>query len=412
MKELFKNKVFNLIMVTDFLQQISIWVRNIALLFYIMEITHGDPIAVSILSVLEYLPIFLFSFLGGTLADRLNPKKVMIAGDTLSALSIGLIIVFIALGLWQAAFAATFVSAVISQFSVPSSVIMLKKHLADEMIDPAIALSQSSTSLFVIVGPILGTLIYSSFGILGSLTVITLLFLVSALLLLLLPASVRPSNKVKESILKEMKEGFGYVLQSRNLVVIAAAFILIGLGSGLIQPLDIYVITERLGLQKESLQWFYSLAGIGLLGGGIAAATLAQRMDTRKVLFVSLCFFSLSVAIEALSVWVVLTAGMRFLTGVMGAFLQIVLSSLLIKTVEEKYLGRTNGIITPLYMAGIVAGSAVSGLLMKTVTLIPTFFLSSVLLLAAAFVCLSMKSNGKVQELEEQRMPAPAEPVS
>jgi|GEM_PF-3417635 len=51
MKELFQNKVFRIIMTTDAIQQLCIWIRNMAVLFFVIEKTNADPIAIS-LSVL------------------------------------------------------------------------------------------------------------------------------------------------------------------------------------------------------------------------------------------------------------------------------------------------------------------------------------------------------------------------
>ena len=70
MKQLFLNRPFMLLMVSDIFQNLGIWIRNMALLFFVIEQTDGDPIAVSILTIVEYFPIFLFSIIGGVMADR------------------------------------------------------------------------------------------------------------------------------------------------------------------------------------------------------------------------------------------------------------------------------------------------------------------------------------------------------
>ncbi|NGP46398.1 MFS transporter [Bacillaceae bacterium SIJ1] len=88
MKELFSNRVFIIVMVSDLLQNIGIWIRNMTLVFFVVAQTNGDPIAVSLLTVVEYAPIFIFSLIGGILADRWQPKRTMILGDVLSVISI------------------------------------------------------------------------------------------------------------------------------------------------------------------------------------------------------------------------------------------------------------------------------------------------------------------------------------
>ncbi|MEC0128210.1 MFS transporter [Paenibacillus pabuli] len=273
------NRVFRIVAFADLLQQSAIWIRNISLLFYVMEQTDSDPVAVSLLTVMEYAPIFLFSFIGGTFADRWNPKRTMITGDLLSALSIGAILLFVLAGSWQAVFAATVVSAIVSQFSQPSSAVMFKRHVPAELLAPAIGISQGIMSLFIIVGPVIGTLIYSSLGLTYSLSAMIVIFLTAAFVQLSLPPSSRSPERSAAPILEDMKEGFRYIRSQRNLIVIALTFACIGLGSGLIQPLDIYIVTERLQLDKESIQWFYALSGVGMLIGGLAAAALGPKMN-------------------------------------------------------------------------------------------------------------------------------------
>ena len=48
MRHLFGNRAF-VLMVSDFMQNIGIWIRNMALLFFIMEKSNHDPVAVSLL---------------------------------------------------------------------------------------------------------------------------------------------------------------------------------------------------------------------------------------------------------------------------------------------------------------------------------------------------------------------------
>jgi len=131
MPELFRNRVFLVVAGADLLQQAGIWIRNMALLFYIMEQTNNNPAAVALLTTFEYLPIFVFSLVGGTFADRWNPKRTVVIGDALSAASVAAILALVLGGMWQAAFAATIVSAVVSQFSQPASAVLFKRHVPE-----------------------------------------------------------------------------------------------------------------------------------------------------------------------------------------------------------------------------------------------------------------------------------------
>lgn len=111
--ELFRNRVVRTILLSALFLQIGVWVRNYAILLYVMERTNGDPVAVSLISVAEFAPIFLFSFIGGTFADRWRPKRTMIWCDVLSSLSMFVVLLTLVFGSWKAIFFATLVSSVL-----------------------------------------------------------------------------------------------------------------------------------------------------------------------------------------------------------------------------------------------------------------------------------------------------------
>jgi len=159
-------------MLSTLFSQMGIWVRNFAILLYVMEATGGDSFAVSMISVAEYAPIFIFSFIGGVFADRWRPKKTMVWCEVFSSLSVIFVFAVLETGTWQVIFFATLCSSILSQFAQPSGMKLFKNHVRDEDAQSCMSLLQTITSVFMVLGPILGTLAYQQFGIELSLTVI------------------------------------------------------------------------------------------------------------------------------------------------------------------------------------------------------------------------------------------------
>lgn len=393
MDKLIRNRVFLIVATADLLQQTGIWIRNMALLFYIMDQTGNNPTAVSMLTALEYLPIFVFSLIGGTFADRWNPKKTVILGDALSALSMLLILGLVAGGVWQAVFAATVISAIVSQFSQPSSAVLFKKHIPAEEVGTAVGINQSLMALFTIFGPMLGTLVYTQLGIQSSIIALFLIFTLAAGIQLFLPSSGRELKAEKTSPLKDIKEGFRYVLGHANLKLIAVMFLISGLAMGVTQPLDVFVTMNRLGLPKESVQWFAAAEGAGMLAGGLLAAMLTAQITRyrRGVITVIMIIWAAITVIEVLSVWPVLTGGARVLSGIATAFFQVSFSAMMIQEIREEYIGRTNGIIIPLMMGGMLLGSASSGFIVAQLDLMGAYFLAAALTLGCVVFTLRLK---------------------
>lgn len=404
MKHLFGNRAFVLLMVSDFMQNIGIWIRNMALLFFIMEQSNHDPVAVSLLTVIEYAPIFVISMVGGVLADRWRPKRTMIWGDILSFISILLILFVVYAGYWQAVFAVTLVSAVVSQFSQPSSMKIIKRCLPDEHVPAATALSQTSMSLFIILGPMVGTTIYQAFGLQASLISLLILFGASAIVLAFLPSTVDEPSKDSVSagsFVKDMKAGFAYIGSSRLLKVLLVVYVLLALGSGLVQPLDIFVITERLQLEMSSVQWFTALEGLGMLIGGVIAAVIAGKVKGSYLLFAGLAFLGLSTFVEVLSQWPILTGSMRFVTGVLMAMAQTVLMAVMMQQVEEKFIGRLNGVMTPIFTGMLLIGSGLTGWYMSVTSIVVVYFTAGALFLLSSFISMKLPiAKVPVQETE------------
>lgn len=393
MKSLLHNRVFLIVAGADLLQQIGIWIRNMALLFYIMEQSGNNPVAVSLLTTLEYLPIFLFSLVGGTFADRWNPKKTVIAGDALSAVSILLILLLVMAGLWQAVFVATVVSAIVSQFSQPSSSVLFRRHVPEEQVGTAVGITQSLMAVFTILGPILGTFIYTQLGLKASLIALIVVFLSAAGIQLLLPDSKREDREEATSPWTDLKDGIRYVKERSNLKLTAVLFLLSGLSIGLTQPLDVFLVIERLGLPKEGVQWLTASEGVGMFVGGLLAAAGSAWVGRhrRSVMTGIMLIWAMLTFIEVLSVWPLLTSGTRVLSGLCGAFFQVIFTAFMIQEVRQDYIGRVNGLMIPVMMAGMLLGTGVSGLLMNVSSLFVVYGLSSLLTLSCCVFTLKMK---------------------
>lgn len=402
MKALMSNRAFVLLMLSDLLQNIGIWIRNMALLFFVMDKSGGDPVAVSLLTVIEYAPIFIFSAIGGVLADRWRPRRTMIWGDILSFISIIVILLTVMAGLWQAVFFVTLISAIASQFSQPSSMKIIKRSLPDEHVAQATALSQSLMSLFIIGGPIVGTAIYQHLGLQASLLSLLGVFGLSAILIACIPSSVdeRSAQTEHASFRKELGAGLRYIAGSRLLKIMLPIYIVLALGAGLVQPLDIFVITDRLQLDMKNVQWFTALEGFGMLAGGILAAILAGRLNGRILLFSGLAFLGISTCIEVLSLWPVLTGTLRFLTGLLLALAQTALMAIVIREMDEAYVGRLNGLLSPAFTGMLLIGSGTTGLYMSATSIFVVYFTAGGLFLLASLISLKLPAGSMAQTSE------------
>lgn len=390
MKNLFSNRAFLLVTISDILQQLAIWIRNMALLYFVMERTNNDPISVSLLSVMEYAPIFIFSFVGGALADRWNPNRTMVAGDMLSVCSIIGIIVLLKMDYWQAIFFATLVSAIVGQFSQPSSSKIFKRYVEEKYVSNAIAFNQTLQSLFLIFGAVIGSVVYTQLGVFTALYSLIGLFLLSALALSFLPIWIEKEEKVERTLGSDIKEGWKFVLQTKNVSMITVAFAIIGLAVGLTNPLEVFLVIERLGLNKEAVQYLAVADGIGMLIGGGIVAIFASKVHPKKMFVFGMFVLALSFLVEGVSTSFWLTSFMRFGTGICLACVNIVVGTLMIQLVPENMVGRVNGTILPIFMGAMLMGNAFAGGVKEVTSIIVVFCIAMLLSLMAILPILRM----------------------
>jgi len=388
--EVFRNRIVQAILLSLLFVQIGIWVRNFAVLLFVVEKTNGDPFAVSMISVAEFAPIFLFSFIGGTFADRWRPKRTMIWCDFLSALSTFAVLLSLVYGGWQAVFLATLVSAVLSQFSQPSGMKLFKIHVPEEQVQMGMSIYQTVAAVFMILGPVLGTFVYQNFGIQVSIAIMGVSFIFSGLSLFLLPADPTSGERPRTSLGEEMVSGIQYVLSRRVLFLLAGSFVAAGLALGLIQPLNVFLVTERLELPKENLQWILMASGIGMILGGGVALGFSRKIPPQRLLMIGMSVSAVGIAVSGLSKELWLTMIFQFVMGLVIPFIHIGINTMILQQTESAFIGRVNGILSLLFTGSMVLAMSASGALKQMLSIVWMFEIAAILFVAGVLVILPL----------------------
>lgn len=400
---IFNNRFIQAVLLSGVFLQIGIWVRNFAVLLFIMDKTNASPIAVSLIYVAEYVPIFLFSFIGGTFADRWRPRRTMITSDLLSALSVFLVLLTIVYGNWQAVFLITFISATLSQFSQPSAMKLFKIHVPIDQLQAAMALFQTSMSIFMIIGPILGTLAYLRLGINFAVAIMGLAFLLSAGMLTLIPGDPVREDYTPAHFWPDMTAGFKYVFSNKVLATMGEVFLVDGLAVGIIQPLGIFIVTERLGMPKESLQWLLAVNGAAMLVGGGVVAGWANKIAPQKLLIGGILISAVSVLGVGFShIWAV-TLAFQALNGLVMPCVFVSINTLILHNTVEEFVGRVSGVLNPVFIGGMVATISISGWMKAHVSLLIIYSISALLLLCGTLLGLPLLNKGILSPVTSDR---------
>ncbi|MFJ8256459.1 MFS transporter [Peribacillus asahii] len=380
MSQLLKKRFVQAIFLSALFLQIGIWVRNFAILLFIMEKTNGNAFAVSMISVAEFAPIFIFSFIGGTFADRWRPKRTMVWCDILSAISVFAVVLTLVFGSWHIVFFATLISSILSQFSQPSGMKLFKMHLSPKLLQSAMSIYQTIFAVFMVLGPVLGTMIFQQFGIVVSMVVTGIAFLLSAVMLLFIPADHKTGDEQKATtLLEDMKSGIRYVLAKKELKLLGICFMAAGLAIGLIQPLAIFLVTERLELAKENLQWLLMVNGIGMIFGGAASVIFSKSLLPQKLLVIGMLANAIGMGVIGFSTDLTLTLVAEFVNGFFLPCIQVGINTMILQNTKSEFIGRVNGTLSPLFSGAMVLTMSIAGILKEMFSIIMIFEVAALL---------------------------------
>ncbi len=400
---LFGNRFLQTILLSNVLLQIGIWVRNFAILLFVADKTNNDPYAISLISVAEFAPIFVFSFIGGTFADRWRPRRTMIWCDLLSAVSVFAVLLTIHFGSWKSVFLVTFISAILSQFSQPSGMRLFKQHVPEEQMQQGMALFQSLMAIFMVLGPMLGTFAYSKFGLEDSISVMGVAFLLSALVLVRLPKDKVESRGAqgKGQFRKEFAEGFRYVWNSKVLRMLGLAFILAGLAVGVTQALTLFIVTERLQQSKDFLQYLLMVSGAAMLIGGGIVAMFAKRVPPQLLLAIGMLSGAICTIIVGYSTSVPLTMVIQFINGLVFPCIHIGISTMILKWSDASIVGRVNGVLNPLFVGMMVISMSVAGSLKDSFSLVSIYMGAGILFLIGGVAMIAIMGQRAPEQRQE-----------
>ena len=131
--------------------------------------------------------------------------------------------------------------------------------------------------------------------------------------------------------------------------------------------------------------------GAAMLIGGGMVMKLAGKMSPQKLLAIGFFASALSVGGIGLSTEFILTVAFEFLNGLFFPCIYTGINTLILQTSEEAFIGRVNGVLSPLFMGAMVIMMSMAGWLKSQLSLLIIFetaallFLVGMLLLVPIF---------------------------
>lgn len=410
---LFRDRNFRWLLAGSVISLLGDQFTLIALPWLVLQLT-GDTLVLGTVLAVMSVPRALFILIGGALVDRHSPKRVLMLTKYANMLLLGALAALVLAGqlnLWLV-YALALGIGLATAFSIPSGMAIMPYAVAREHLAAANGIAMGLRQLSMFAGPLLAGVLIALFGDSASGAVkdargIGFAFLVDAasfalsawtLAKVALRAQTLAEKPPAQSVWQSVGAGLRYCRDDASLRVCFGYWAAVALFiSGPIQ-VAVPVLASGLGQGAAAFGALAGAHGAGtLVGAVLAGARPGLRIGTlgMTILLIDAVIGALFIPLGFIdATW----QGMLLLLviGVLGGFLQLMVYTWLQRHVQPAMLGRTMALFMFIFMGIAPVSSAITGWLMRFVTLPQLFAGSGALLVAIVTVAWSMSSIRRV----------------
>lgn len=347
---------------------IGTWMQIVAQSWLIYRLSHS-AFLLALDQFLGGIPIFLFSLIGGVIADRVERRRILLGSQYVQMTSAGLLTILVATGrvhVWHI-LCLSFVSGFAQAFGGPAYQALIPTLVDREDMPNAIALNAIQFNMAVTIGPALAGQALAKLGETWCFGLNAVSFLAPIISLSIITTRFLP-QKTTESIFSSLKQGIKFVRKQHAMeALIVLAFCMTFLSMPLRTYLPVFV-KDIFRRGPETFGNLLALMGVGSICGSLSIAALGNIRHKGRIALTML--FCLGVAISgfALSNSLTLSYGMLVLVGfsMMGVFATV--SALVQLITTEEMRGRVMSVYNCAFRGGMPMGNLVSGWLVPVFT--------------------------------------------
>ena len=313
--------------------------------WFILDLT-GSPFLVGLISAARMGLNFLALF-AGAIVDRLPRQRVLAAVEFTMALLGSLMLVLIVSGLLEVwhIFAITVGAGMVRIFQMPAAQSLVADTLPQDRISNGAAFTTVGMNLAMIVGPLVGGLLFKSFGAWGAYIVVASLYLLSGTAALSIRAVERTVTAEREPVLWSVLGGLRYVKKEQILWATLMIAVVINLAGWTVHT-SLMPIFARDVLDSDSagLGLLLFAFGIGAITGSAILTAFRNLRYTGKFLIGAVVMWHVSILAFAASQSFYLSMSVLFVMGIFFSATQVFMLTVLLRTTKPEFRGRIIGL--------------------------------------------------------------------
>ncbi|HKV80612.1 MAG TPA: MFS transporter [Candidatus Sulfotelmatobacter sp.] len=387
----FHYRDFRLMWIGACMSSIGTWMQIVAQGWLIYRLSHS-AFLLALDQFLAGIPIFLFSLIGGVVADRTERRKILLVSQYIQMASAATLTILVAFGLthvWPI-LCLSFVSGLAQAFGGPAYQALIPTLVDRDDMPNAIALNSIQFNLAVTVGPALAGITLAHLGEKWCFGLNALSFVAPVISLSIISARFLP-EKSGESMYKSLEQGIHFIWRQGAMV---ALIILAFAMTFLSMPMRTYIpvfVKDIFHRGPETYGNLLSLMGVGSIVGSLGVASLGNIAKKGRFALSMLMVLGAGIAGFSLSKFLPVSYAMLLLVGASMMAVFATVTSLVQLSVTNEMRGRVMSVYNFAFRGGMPIGNLVSGWLVPAYTAPVVLGVNGLLLIAVALYFLLMQ---------------------
>jgi MFS family permease len=362
------------------------WMQIMAQAWLVYNISHHDAFLLGLDAFLGNIPVFLFSLLGGAMADRFDRRHVLLGSQYVQMADATLLTVLVfthTIQVWHV-LTLSFISGLAQAFGGPAYQALIPTLVNKEDMPNAIALNSIQFNVARILGPTLGGIAMADFGDAWCFGLNALSFLAPIISLNMITTRFSPV-KTGESILASIKDGIRYVRRQEGMEsLMVLAFCMTALGIPMLTFLPVFVRDIFHG-SSMVYTFFLVCSGLGSIVGSLSVAAMGNSKRKGLIALCMLMCLGAGISGFALSTSLAVSGLMLFLSGASLISVFATVSSLVQVIISNEMRGRVMSVYNVAFRGGMPLGNLVIGWVVQHLCPAPVALaVNGVLLMALA----------------------------
>lgn len=359
------------------------WMQIVAQSWLVLQLT-DSAVAVGMISALQYGPLLVLGPWGGSLADRVDKRRLLLVAQSAMAV--------LALGLWIVTSTGQVSTLVVYAYSLLFGLTVAvdnptRRAFVMEMVGPdrltnAIALNSTIMTASRVIGPAIGGVVIQSLGTSACFLINAVTYLAMIVgLAMMRPYELQPAITVDRRA-GSVAEGFRYVARTRSmrwpigLVAVASALLLN-------YPVLLPMIADRV-LHGDAATFgiMFATVSIGSVVGALVVAS--KKQATPEIVVHSAIALSLTACCFALVPYLPQAAPVLLLVGLFESLFVSSTNAYIQTASAGQMRGRVLGMFSAVFIGGQAVGGPLTGVVAELVGPRLTVAIGGVSLLIAA----------------------------